>query len=115
MALSTYNISAEQGSDYQATVAYTDDSGDPVNLTGYTARMQVRQFAGSSVPFLTLTNTSGLAITAATGVIVISISAAALALLPAGEYTYDLEIIDGSAKVTKLLQGNFDVDAEVTR
>lgn len=115
MALSTYNISAEQGSDYSATVAYTDDAGDPVNLTGYSARMQVRKFAGSATPFLTLTNTSGLAITALTGVIVVSISAAALALVPAGTYTYDLEIVDGSQKVTKLLQGNFDVDAEVTR
>lgn len=115
MALSTYNISAEQGSDYQATVTYTDDGGDPVNLTGYSAQMQVRKFAGAAVPFLTLTNSTGLAITAGTGTIVISISAAALALVPAGAYTYDLEIIDGSQKVTKLLQGDFDVDAEVTR
>lgn len=114
MALSTYDISAEQGSDYATTVTYTDDSGDPVNLTGYTSRMQVRKFAGSASPVITLTNTSGMTITAATGVIAVSITAAALAAIPAGSYVYDLEIASG-ASVIKLLSGAFDVSAEVTR
>lgn len=115
MALSTYNISAEQGSDYAATVAYTNDGGSPVNLTGYTTRMQVRKFAGSLNAILALTNTSGMTVSTTGGTIVLGITAAALAKVPAGTYTYDLEIIDGSGKVTKLLQGDFDVDAEVTR
>jgi hypothetical protein len=115
MALSTYDMSAEQGSDFATTVTYTNDAGSAVNLTGYTSRMQVRQFAGSKAPFLTLTNTSGMAITAGTGVISVAITAAALSTVPAGSYVYDLEIVSGAGAVTKLLSGDFDVLAEVTR
>lgn len=115
MALSTYDISAEQGSDYATTVTYTDDNGSPVNLAGYSSRMQVRHFAGSPTPVLTLTNGNGMTITAATGVISVAITAAALAQIPAGSYKYDLEIVSGAGAVTKLLGGDFDVAAEVTR
>jgi hypothetical protein len=115
MALSTYNIAAEQGSNYLASIAYTDDDGDIVNLTGYTSRMQVRKFAGSLNAILSLTNTAGMTISASAGTIELSISADALRLVPEGEYVYDLEIVSGSGVVTKLLQGTFDVDAEVTR
>lgn len=115
MALSTYDILAEQGSNYLTTITYTDDDGDPVNLTGYTARMQVRKFASSPIPFLTLTSSSGLSITAGTGVIGMAITAAALSAVPAGSYKYDLEIVSGAGQVTKLLGGDFEIQAEVTR
>jgi len=115
MALSTFAMSAEQGSDFATTITYTNSSGVPVNLSGYTSRMQVRKFAGSAVPFLTLTNASGMTITAGTGVIDVAITAAAMAKLPGGSYVYDLEIVDSSGEVTKLLAGKFDVEAEVTR
>lgn len=115
MALSTYDIAAEQGSDYLATVAYTDDDGDIVNLAGYTSRMQVRKFAGSLNSILSLTNTSGMTISATAGTIALSIAAGALSAVPAGSYVYDLELVDNAGKVTKLLQGDFDISAEVTR
>lgn len=115
MALSTYDIAAEQGSDYATTVTYTDDNGSPVNLAGYTCKMQVRTSFGAATPVLTLSNGNGMTITAATGVIAVAITAAALAKVPAGSYKYDLEITSGSGQVTKLLAGDFDVSAEVTR
>ena len=104
MALSTYDIAAEQGSDYATTVTYTDDNGSPVNLAGYTCKMQVRTSAGAATPVLTFSNGNGMTITAA-----------ALATVPAGSYKYDLEIVSGAGAVTKLLGGDFDVAAEVTR
>lgn len=115
MALSTYNITAEQGSDYVASIAYTDDEGDIVNMSGYTSRMQVRRFAGSIESVLSLTNTSGMTISATAGTVALSISSSALTAVPAGKYAYDLEVIDNGGKVTKLLQGTFTVEAEVTR
>jgi len=115
MALSTYDMSGEQGSDYATTITYTNDAGNAVNLTGYTSRMQVRKFAGSATPFLTFTNTSGMTITGASGVIDVAITAAALSTIPPGSYVYDLEIISGAGAVTKLLGGDFEVSAEVTR
>jgi hypothetical protein len=114
MALSTYDIEAEQGSDYATVITYTDDAGSAINLTGYTSRMQVRKFAGSPNHLITLTSSSGMVITGGAGTIALTISAAALSQVPAGEYAYDLEIENGSS-VTKLLAGKFEVLAEVTR
>jgi hypothetical protein len=115
MALSTYDISAEQGSDYLATITYKNSSGVLVNLTGYTARMQVRRTLSSDDAYLRLTSAGGLALGGAAGTIGITISAAAMETVPSGSYVYDLEIIDTNGKVTKILKGDFEVAGEATR
>jgi len=113
--METYNISAEQGSTYSLTITYTDDAGSPVNLTGYTARMHVRRFAGSQNPYIVLTNTGGLSITANSGTIGMTIAPSALSAVPAGKYVYDLEVESGAGVVEKLIAGDFELSAEVTR
>ena len=115
MALSIYDITAEQGSDYLTTVTYRNSSAALVNLTGYSARMQVRRTYSSDSADLTLTQRGGLALGGAAGTIVISISASAMARIPAGSYVYDLEIIESSGVVKKILSGKFDITGEVTR
>jgi hypothetical protein len=115
MALSTYDISADQGSDFDTLITYRDDASVLVNLTGCTARMQVRKFAGSSKPVLNLTSSSGITLGGAAGTIRVQISAAALSVVPADEYVYDIEIVDASSIVLKVLSGEFVVNAEVTR
>jgi hypothetical protein len=115
MALSTYDISADQGSDLDTLITYTNDSAVLVNLTGYSARMQVRKFAGSSSSRLTLTNSSGITLGGAAGTIRISVSAAALSQVPAGSYVYDIELVDTTSVVLKVISGQFEVNAEVTK
>jgi hypothetical protein len=115
MASSTYDITAEQGANYTATLTYRDSSNVLINLTGYTARMQVRKTIGSSAPYLSLTNASGITLGGAAGTVAIAISAAALAAVPAGNYVYDLELISGAGVVVRLISGDFVVTGEVTR
>ena len=115
MALSTYDISADQGSDLDTIITYTNDSAVPVNLTGCSARMQVRKFSGSSVPWLNLTSSSGITLGGAAGTIRIVVSAAALSAVPADTYAYDIELVDTAQVVLKILSGEFVVNAEVTR
>jgi hypothetical protein len=43
------------------------------------------------------------------------ISAAALSLVPAGSYAYDIELVDTVQVVLKIISGQFVVNAEVTR
>lgn len=85
------------------------------NLTGNTARMQIRSTidAGSTLTTLTTEN-GGLTIGGTAGTILITISATDTAAFAAATYWYDLEIINGST-VERLLQGRFEVDPEVTR
>jgi len=115
MALATYDIAADQGSDFSTVITYSDDAAALVNLTGCTGRMQVRKFAGSPAANITLTNGSGVTLGGAAGTITITISSAALSQVPAGAYVYDVEIVDTSSKVLKVISGSFTVSAEVTR
>ena len=43
MTAGIYNATIDQGATWSVTVTYTDSNGAPINLTGYTAAMQVRQ------------------------------------------------------------------------
>ena len=115
MALSTYDMYSDQGSDFDTVITYTDDSDVLVNLTGCTARMQVRQFSSSPNARLTLTSSSGITLGGAAGTIRVQISSEALSAVPAGQYAYDIELVDTSSKVLKILSGPFVVNAEVTR
>lgn len=115
MTSSTYDILAEQGAGYAAVLTYRDSANVIINLTGYTARMQVRKTIGSESPYLSLTNASGITLGGAAGTVAIAISAAALSAVAPGNYVYDLELVSGAGAVVRLIAGEFVVTGEVSR
>ena len=115
MAIIDYDISTEQGSSLSRVVTYNDANGAAVNLTGYTARMQVRPRASSGYAYLSLTSPSGgLTLGGTTGTITILVDGSVTSAIPAGNYVYDLEVVNG-AYVDKVMGGDFILSAEVTR
>jgi hypothetical protein len=76
--------------------------------------MQVREAYDATTPVLSLTNGSGITLGGTAGTIDISVSANTMGSIVAGQYLYDLELNSGSA-ITRLVQGNFTVEAQVTR
>jgi hypothetical protein len=115
MAIIEYDISTEQGSSLSRVVTYSDANSSPINLTGYTARMQVRPRASSGYAYLTLTSPSGgLTLGGTTGTITILVDGSVTSAIPAGNYVYDLEVVNG-AYVDKVMGGDFTLSAEVTR
>ena len=123
MAAGRYSFIIEQGATFQRQVRYTNSSGDPVDLSNYSARMQIRPSADSNIVYVRLTGTvgndgSGLVITAASGTVDITISALSSSMLSFTEAMYDLEIYSGSGDtefVTRLLEGNVKLKKNVTR
>ncbi len=109
-----WNISVKQGSTFATALYYKDDNGVAIDLTGYTAQMQVRE-ENTNVVILDLTTTSGITITAAEGKIDIAITAAQSAILEVQNAKYDLLIKSSSGTVTYLLEGDFVVTPRVTR
>lgn len=103
-----------QGSTFSKQLAYTIDN-NPVNLTGYTARMQVRE-KHTSVNTVVNINTSngGIVLGGVSGTIQLNISSTTTALILAKDYVYDLELVSGG-NVYRLVEGKFIVTAEVTR
>lgn len=115
MTAGTYLITADQGATFTRTIIWKDGNNVPVNLAGYTARMQVRKDYFSTVASLTLTTENGrITLGGSTGSVVLLVSAADMTLLESNMYVYDLELEIGGV-VTRLIQGTFTVNAEVTR
>lgn len=98
--------------DVQLTLAV---AGSAVNLTGYSAQMQVRQYAESTAVALSLVNGTGITLGGTAGTIALSAVATATSAIEAGQYVYDLKLVSGAGYVTRLVQGTFTVSEEVTR
>jgi hypothetical protein len=108
-----WNIRARQGS--TKTLAFTiDDDGVLWNLTGYTARMQIRPYVGSSKVLLSLTNTSGITLGGVAGSVSIYFAATTLAGIVPGTHRYDLELVAPNGIVYPILEGKFALSPEVT-
>lgn len=116
MSAGFYDIYIEQGATYNQPLVWNDSNGSPVNLTGYTARMQIRKTISSVDPIITLTTENGrITLGGSNGTITLLISAADTALLSVCSGVYDLEVISQTGIVTRLLQGGVSIDKEVTR
>lgn len=103
-----------QGANFDYQLTWTV-AGSAVNVTGYSARMQVRQYAESTATVLSFVNGTGITLGGTAGTIALSAVATATSAVDAGQYVYDLELVSGAGYVTRLVEGNFVVYAEVTR
>lgn len=114
MAAGTLDFMIEQGATFNLLLTW-EINAVPVNLTGYTARLQARVDIEDTETILSLTTGAGITLGGAAGTISLDQSAAQTAVLPNGEYVYDLELIASNGVVTRLVQGQLTVSAEVTR
>lgn len=88
----------------------------PVNLTGFTARMQVRETIESTTTLVSLTTENGgVTLGGTAGTIDITITATATALLDFDSAVYDLEVVSAGGVVTPVAYGNVYLNDEVTR
>ena len=88
----------------------------PVNVTGYTAELQMRSLPQDPTAVLTLTSASGaISITGASGEFAVHATAAQTSAIDEGTYYYDIEITSSTGIVTRLAQGQIVVTPEVTR
>ena len=113
MAAGKYNVKADQGSTFVLDFVVSTDNV-PWNLTGYTARMQVRAFTSSPTTLLDLSTGNGIVVTAS-GRVTVTVSAGDMSDVVAGKHYYDLELASAGGEVTRILEGRFVVAAEVSR
>ena len=114
-----HNIDIEQGATFEFNMKWIqEDEVTPVDITGYTARMHVRESVESATILLELTTANlRIALGDAAGTIRILVSAADTAALNFTQGVYDLELVNtgGDGKVTRLIEGGVEVRPEVTR
>lgn len=109
------NITIQQGADYGLQIQYLDPTGNAVNLTSYTARMDIRTTYTAPTAVIRLTTENGrIMIGAANGYINLALTGAETANIPASNCVYDLELVNGSS-VIRLLEGKVTITPEVTK
>lgn len=108
-----YNLSCEQAATFNFQFTIANDS-TPWNLTGYTATMTVRPYAGASTTTVVASTANGRIVLDTTGGrATVTIDAATTATFSPGRYVYDF-VFDSGSEVTRVLEGVFVVIAGVT-
>ena len=121
MSAGKYSFVIEQGSTVNFEIQYKDSNNNPVDLTDYSGKMQIKSGYADSNPTTYITLSSSLAddgtglnfSNAISGSIGIYISAASSSVFTFGSAYYDLEITSGSV-VTRLIEGQVRLSQQVT-
>jgi hypothetical protein len=130
MAAGRYSFIIEQGTTVNFEIQYKDSNNNPIDLTDYNARMQLRPSVESNTVYLTLSsslNTDGTGLNMSgsngstpptSGSIGIYVASCTSSALTFSEAYYDLEIYSGSGAcpyTVRLLEGQIKLSKEVTR
>jgi hypothetical protein len=109
-----YNMICPQGATFSKTITWKIDE-IPVDLTGYTARMQAKdKHKSTCAPIINITTENGgITLGGEEGTIDLLIPATETSGIYPKEYVYDLELI-GTDFVYRLIEGKFVVTPEVT-
>jgi hypothetical protein len=108
-----YNLVCDQATTFNFQFQIKNDS-TPWDLTGYSGTMTVRPFVGAQTTTVVASTANGaMVLTALTGRINVTLSAATTGAISAGRYSYDLVLTSG-ATVTRILEGKFIVTGAVT-
>lgn len=112
-----YNLEINQARNFNMTFTLCNDDAleTPINLTDYTAKMQIRKFVEDTVIVKELSTTSGnIILGGALGTIVLNLSALETETF-INTYVYDLELISLTNEKETLIKGIINVIPAVTR
>lgn len=111
MSALDFDLRIEQGARYRLVVPVLDADGQPLDVSTWTVRGQVRPDQGS--PEVVYDLTPALSVSGST--VLLDIPGAASSLWAWTEGVYDVELVDPDSHVTRLLQGRVVVSPETTR
>jgi len=110
-----YDILVDQGATLNRALFLKNSAKRPINLTGFSARMHIRNSINSSIIVEILTtDNEQITIDEPTGRIDIYLSPAETEALEAKKYVYDLELESPEGEVTKVVSGQLIVRSEIT-
>lgn len=105
----TYTISVDAGSSFERHFHYTDDEGVAMDLTGWTAKMHIRETPEAELALELIP-----AIDLAEGKISVTMSPAQTGSLTLANYVYQIELANaGTGEVVRILQGKVLISPEV--
>lgn len=108
MSAASYDLVAERYATFRQEFVYKDSDGVPIDVTGMTAKMQVRPRMGSDIVLLELTSEDGIALGAG-GSVVVEADEATTSDWDFKGGVYDIKLDD-----ERWLEGDFRVKPGVT-
>lgn len=101
MAAIVINLVIEQGTDFEATFAISDDTGSPLNLTNFNIISTLKKsfYSKTSKSFTTTK------VNASTGVIKLSMENTLTSTLKGGRYVYDVIIVSNAGVKKRVIEG----------
>lgn len=113
MAAGRLDITIEIGATYELSLTWKDANDNPIAMSGYTAKMQIKDRPGGTT-LITLTDASGISLGDSDGSIYITIDSAVTSTFALSKAVYDLKITDTSNKTRRLIQGQVIFSPPVT-
>jgi hypothetical protein len=121
MKAAIYSTAIQQGALWTKQFTYksgaTEATATPVNLTGYNARMKIKDASGALVLSLSTTPTANgdvITLGGAAGTVTVTIKTATTTAFDFSTATYDLELVQPDSEVIRLVQGDLTLEREVT-
>ena len=105
------NLYIDAGADYSIIVTANQGNGDPLNLTGYTVKSQVRKSYASPTAY----DFTASIFAATSGKIRLSMTAAQTSAIKPGRYLYDVEITSANGEKRRVLEGIIIIPPEITQ
>lgn len=103
------NMVMDQAATFSSSFTVLDVFNNPIDFSTYTASSQMRKTYMS-------VNSYSFSVTAnSTGGITLSMTANNTALIDAGRYVYDVEVVDGVGVKSRIAEGIITVTPQVTR
>jgi hypothetical protein len=109
------NFEVDQNATFSFILEYKDDNGNAIDLTGASAKMQVRDTTGGAKLAVTLTSPSGgIVIDQLNGKLTIKMTPTQTNKLFYPKSSYDLMVVDSNGNKIKLLEGFMTLNRSVT-
>ena len=110
------NFEVDQNTTFSFTIDYKDNAGNPIDITGATAKMQVRDTKGGSKLAFSLTSPSagGITIDGPIGKLTIKMTPTQTNKLFFPKSSYDIMLTDSNLNRTKLIEGFLSLSRSVT-
>lgn len=111
MAAGKLNLNIEQGATFRKSLTWKDETGNPVDLTGYTASMRIAVHGAAYMDLSTADNSISLA---SGGVINLLIPAEVTDAMTWAVGKYDLKLVGSNGDEVRLVEGSVYVSPAIT-
>lgn len=110
------NFKVVQGDTFNINVTYTNPDGSAIDISDFSARMDVRNEQGGKILCSSITDSDGITIDGPNGTLTVEFTPAQTRKFTTPSAAYQLKIInDATGDQTTLIYGYFSVSSAVVR